>query len=79
MEVLLTIAVTAISVITAYSLGLNAGRAIMKGKEIKIAPENPLNAIKKQRAKAGEALNMNVMFDNIDNYDGTSLGQKKLN
>ena len=66
--------VSALTCICAYTLGLIAGQRLSKGKEIKLF--EPPKKVDKQELK--EAENYQTMIENIDNYDGTSIGQKPL-
>lgn len=71
---LIVFVVSAITCITAYTLGLIAGQRLSKGKEIKLF--EPPKKVDKQEVK--EVENYKTMIENIDNYDGTSIGQKPL-
>ena len=71
---LIVFVVSAITCITAYTLGLMAGQRLSKGKEIKLF--EPPKKVDKQEVK--EVENYKTMIENIDNYDGTSIGQKPL-
>ena len=68
-------------ILVAYTLGLRNGQKLSKNEEIKIPNPNPITAINKEiekheDRKKQEALD--VMISNIDNYDGTGLGQKEI-
>jgi hypothetical protein len=71
---LIVFVVSAITCITAYTLGLIAGQRLSKGKEIKLF--DPPKKVDRHDVK--EVENYKTMIENIDNYDGTSIGQKPL-
>lgn len=81
MEILLVL-VTALACYLCFTAGAKIGQAVSKGEEIKLpAPPNPLEAIRehKDKKKADEeAERLNTILHNIDNYDGTSRGQKDV-
>ena len=68
-----------ICLISCCIVGVKTGQALARGKEIK-AP-NPVRAIKEhqeeRRQKEEEEL-VHTMFENIENYNGTGIGQKDL-
>ena len=80
MEVLL-MAVMAASNILCFMLGAKVGQKVVKGEEITLPTINPLEAYREHEAKR-EAQREQDKFDtilhNIDNYDGTSYGQKEV-
>ena len=80
MEVLL-MAVMAASNILCFMLGAKVGQKVVKGEEIELPTINPLEAYREHEAKK-EAKREQEKFDtilqNIDNYDGTSYGQKEV-
>lgn len=68
-------------ILLAYSLGLKNGQKLSKSEEVVMPELNPVKAIQHEiesheEKKKQEAFD--VMMDNIDNYDGTGLGQKNL-
>lgn len=65
-----------------FIIGAKIGQVSIKGRDIKI---NPIKAIKEdiRENKIAKADNLkkrqiDVMLQNIDKYDGTSLGQKEI-
>ena len=69
--------VSAFTCMTAYTLGLIAGQRMSKGQEVKLF-EAPLFTSNDKTTTTTEKDDYRVMIDNIDNYDGTPLGQKPL-
>lgn len=68
-------------ILVAYSLGLKNGQKLSKSEEVVIPELNPVKAIQKEietveEKKKQEAFDL--MMSNIDNYDGTGLGQKNI-
>ena len=64
-----------------FVLGARIGQSVQKGKEIEIPRIQPLNAIReynegKEQRKEQERLK--VIAENIDNYNGTSIGQQDV-
>lgn len=83
METTLLIVVMGLIFCICFLCGAIVGQKCAKGQDIKI--ENPVKAIKenieenksnKQREKEQEILD--TIAQNIDNYDGTSRGQKEI-
>ena len=79
MEILLVWSVGLICLLAFY-FGFNAGKGEqIPSKEIKIP--NPLNAYREHKEKEEvkkEQQRIDVIMQNIDNYDGTSNGQKDV-
>lgn len=80
MEIVLLI--SSISNILCFLIGAKIGQKTIKGEDIEI---NPIKAIKEdiEEAKINKEIELqNEEFkkelENIDNYDGTSVNQKKL-
>lgn len=67
--------------ILSFVIGARVGQKIVKGEEVKVEMPNPIKAIEKRletKAIEKEADKLSVMMENIDNYDGTDLGQKEI-
>lgn len=64
-----------------YTLGLRNGQKLAKKEEIVMPNVNPVtainNQIEKNEIKKEQDL-MNIMLSNIDNYDGSGVGQKDI-
>lgn len=68
-------------IILAYTLGLKNGQKLKNNKEIKIPEINPVKIVRNEietfeQKKKQDAYD--TMMANIDNYDGTGLGQKDI-
>ena len=68
-------------ILVAYTLGLKNGQKLKNNEEIKLPEINPVKVIKNEienyEEKKKQEINEINMF-NIDNYDGTGLGQKDI-
>lgn len=68
-------------ILVAYTLGLKNGQKLKNNEEIKMPEINPVKAIKNEmenyEEKKKQEINEINMF-NIDNYDGTGLGQRDI-
>jgi hypothetical protein len=67
--------------ILAFIIGARVGQKIVKGEEVKVELPNPIKAIQEHNEKREaekEIEKIDIMVENIDNYDGTGLGQKQL-
>ena len=82
METIALLFLFGVFIILAYTLGLKNGQKLKNNEEIKM-PE--INAIKivRNEIDAFEQRKKQDVYDtimaNIDNYDGTGLGQKDIN
>ena len=68
-------------IILAYTLGLKNGQKLKNNEEIKIPEINPVKIVRNEietfeQKKKQDAYD--TMMANIDNYDGTGLGQKDI-
>ena len=64
-----------------FLLGAKLGQTVTKGESIKLPSLNPVQAVRdhKQRREAeAEMDRFNTIMQNIDKYDGTSLGQEDI-
>lgn len=70
-----------IFIITAYTLGLKNGQKLKNNEEIKIPEINPVKIVRNEIESFEEKKKQDAfetMMFNIDNYDGTGLGQKDI-
>ena len=75
------ILITAIANICCFYLGAKVGQKVVKGEDIKVEIPNPINAIKEHKEikeVEKEQTKLDIMVENIDNYNGTDLGQKEI-
>ena len=64
-----------------YSLGLKNGQRISKNKEVIMPNINPVKVVTEEIEKHEEKKKQQayeIMMSNIDNYDGTGLGQQEI-
>lgn len=67
--------------IISFFLGAKIGQKVVKGEEIKIPVINPVSTVKefnKQKEEEYISEKFRVIAENIDNYDGSGLGQKDI-
>ena len=81
METVLIVLVTGALCVACFFVGAKVGQKVSKGEEIKLPAPDPIKAIRKHNDKIkadAEAKRREIIFENIDNYDGTSRGQKDV-
>ena len=74
------IILTGILNIVCFLLGAKVTQMVYKNKEIKVVP-NPIEKIKEKKEDkeiSKEEQRFKDIADNIDAYNGTSIGQKKI-
>lgn len=81
METIALLFLFGIFIILAYALGLKNGQKLKNNEEIKIPEINPVKIVRNEietfeQKKKQDAYD--TMMANIDNYDGTGLGQKDI-
>ena len=65
--------------ILCFLIGTKTGQKVVKGEEVSLPNINPVKAVetyKEDRRQKKEEENMNINLENIENYDGTGIGQK---
>ena len=80
-EVILFCSIFGLFNLAAYTLGLRNGQKIAKKEEIKMPNINPIRIIQEEKVKqeiAKEQEIVDIMLENINNYDGTGLGQREI-
>lgn len=82
METIALLFLFGIFIILAYTLGLKNGQKLKNDEEIKMPEVNPIKIVRNE-IDAFEQRKKQDVYDtimaNIDNYDGTGLGQKDIN
>jgi hypothetical protein len=81
METIALLFLFGIFIILSYTLGLRNGQKLKNNEEIKIPEINPIKIVRNEietfeQKKKQDAYD--TMMANIDNYDGTGLGQKDI-
>lgn len=70
-----------IFIILSYTLGLKNGQKLKNNEEIKIPEINPVKIVRNEIETSEQKKKQDAydtMMANIDNYDGTGLGQKDI-
>lgn len=80
-EAIILCTIVGVFIIVSYSLGLKNGQRLSKNEEVVVPNVNPIKAIadEKERYEERKKQEIQEIIDyNIDNYDGTGLGQKDV-
>lgn len=81
METIIICTIFGVFLILSFIIGARVGQKIVKGEEVKISLPNPVQKINEYREKKEvekELDKLDIITENIDNYDGTGLGQKEI-
>ena len=81
METIALLFLFGIFIIVAYTLGLKNGQKLKKDEEIKMPEINPVKIVRNEIETFEQKKKQDIydtMMANIDNYDGTGLGQKDI-
>lgn len=70
--------VSLLTVLFSYNLGLRNGREIKEEKEVSRVVEDKGKRVKMSKEERKELDLINTALMNIDNYDGTNRGQRKI-
>lgn len=68
-------------ILLSYTLGLKNGQKLSKNEEITMPELNPIKAIQNEieiHEEKKKQEQLDVMMSNIDNYDGTGIGQQSI-
>ena len=81
METIALLFLFGVFIILSYTLGLKNGQKLKNEEEIKIPEINPVKIVRNEietfeQKKKQDAYD--TMMANIDNYDGTGIGQKDI-
>lgn len=79
--IVILICTVGITNVISLIIGVKVGQKAYKGEEIKLPEINPgkvISGIKESKEYEAERRKTEIMLENIDNYDGTELGQKDL-
>ena len=77
-EAIILCTIFGVFILISYTLGLRNGQRLSNNKEIKSPIVNPIEVVTKEIEKHEDNKKqeiLDVMMSNIDNYDGTGLGQ----
>lgn len=81
MEIMCLIALVNFVCISCFIIGARLGQKVVKGEEIKVEIPNPIKAISehKEKKEAEKIMDkLDIVAENIDNYDGTGAYQKEI-
>ena len=81
METTIICTIFGVFLILSFIIGARVGQKIVKGEEVKISLPNPVQKISEYKEKKEvekELDKLDIITENIDNYDGTGLGQKEI-
>lgn len=80
-DIIVICTVFGVFLILSFVIGARVGQKIVKGEEVKVELPNPIKAVQEHREKKEvekEIEKLDIITENIDNYDGTGLGQKEI-
>ena len=80
MEILLAVTVGALNVVC-FFIGAKVGQTVAKGEVIKLPIPDPVGAIREHKDKKHaekEQERIDIIMQNIENYDGTGRNQKDV-
>jgi hypothetical protein len=81
METVLILAVAGAINLLCFEIGVKTAQKVKKGEEVEIPIPNPINAIstrEERREAKAEQERIATIIENVDNYNGTGLGQKDV-
>ena len=81
MEILLILAAVTLSNILCFHLGARIGQKVVKGEPVQMPSLDPMKAIRErqsQREAERKQEREEVIWRNIERYDGTALGQEDV-
>lgn len=79
LEILILIIGIGLNDVLCFLIGAKTGQKASKGEDITLPKINPIEAVREHeetRQQKKEDDNFNTMLENIEVYDGTSIGQK---
>lgn len=86
METIALLFLFGIFIIVAYTLGLKNGQKLKNNEEIEMPEINPIKIVRNEIESFEQSFEQkkkqdiyDTIMTNIDNYDGTGLGQKDIN
>lgn len=80
MEILLLAAVSTANILC-FVVGAKVGQAVSKGQEVKLPELNPVKVVQHYQAEKETKREQDryaVIMENIENYDGSPMGQKDV-
>lgn len=80
-DIMCLIALVNFVCISCFIIGVRTGQKVVKGEEVKVELPNPVKAIKehKEKKEVDKIMDkLDIVAENIDNYDGTGAYQKEI-
>lgn len=80
-ETIILCTIFGVFIIVTYSLGLKNGQRLSKNEDVVVPNVNPVRVVTQEIEKHEERKKQEreeIIDYNIDNYDGTGLGQKDV-
>ena len=85
MDIVLILLVVGLLIIVSFLVGAKVGQTVIKGEEIEVNPVKIIDDMKdrkeqrdSKREARHDAEKLDVILENIKNYNGTSIGQKDV-
>lgn len=81
MEIVLICTVFGVFLCVSFLLGAKIGQKVANGQEIKTPTLNPVKKVKEimqEKENKEESERIETILKNIDNYDGTEVGQLEV-
>lgn len=79
---MIELVILGIFMLLSFLLGAYIGQKVVKGEKIEVNPiktiENHLDDMHDKKKMQQEISKFDIMLENIDNYDGTGIGQKEI-
>lgn len=78
---ILSVIVTGVLCIACFYIGAKVGQMTVKGQDIPVPTVNPMKIYKEKQDKREadkEQAKIDTILQNIDRYDGTSVGQQDI-
>lgn len=80
-ELALLMALQGFLCICSFIIGAKVGQNVVQGEKVELGIKSPVKAYEEHREKQEqirEEERLQTIAENIDNYDGTGLGQKDI-
>lgn len=80
MEILMILAIGTLCIVC-FLIGARVGQKVSKGEAVELPVLNPARLYREEKSRKvaeAEKKKYDLIMENIDNYDGTSIGQKDV-
>lgn len=81
LEIIILISIACFFNVVSFFIGAKVGQKVVRGETLETPLKSPLKFVseaKEQFEYRKEQERLQTISDNIDNYDGTSIGQKDI-